>query len=718
MSARSASLLIVVILASGCGGGGPAEEPRAAVAAWEGEPVFSQPWLRDEMPGNAIAYQRLPNPAALFAAPKGGILGEAMASRANAEAIAAIRDAIVALFADGASAGATVVEIANRVRSPIEFAAIASPRPTLLTAMTMDMRSTGELQTAFALLAEAGSDVVLRDTPDFDGFAVVDGLPLPTVLKFDPADGRLLLLSGQGLDIDAARRIAARLSGNDVHPMHDMEARIDDSGQGLLFWIDLEQALPMAQLFTPAETYAKIEALQLHHVRAAAFGFGIAAGKGRVGIALDLGDARATQPVPIIRNRVAATAVGDPDAVVLLSLPGPDEFKRIERIVLAGLDAEARENWAQLKRVFADEFRFDIERALAAVGPDVVAIFDAAGDFTAVRIRDGAAFDAFVDGLASLPLVSFDRTTQRGMTIHHLRLPDPAAVLNTGNPVEQRLATHLYWTREDDYAYIAEVPQALIDRQRRGAAAPVQAWLQRDQGMDTSASALLLTTRVDKAPRRLYYAYLTMLQVLADLSEAPFDVGSMPTADDLGLAGDGAIGLQVSLADPVVAVELVYDSNPGTVVAGAGTQFAAIGGILAAIAVPAYQDYAIRAQVAEGIELADATRPLIAEHVLATGAFPDADTIAGWDRPTAGRYVSDVGVVPGAGVIVVQYNTPESDEAVRGDARLFIEATMAPGGGVTWTCSGTIEQKHLPAACRGNPLPATVTGGEPAPFKL
>jgi hypothetical protein len=709
MHARVTAFIFLAALLAGCAGEAPDEPPRAAIPAWTGDPVFRDPWLRDALPAKALFYQRLPNPGALLAAPKGGIFGEAMASSANAQSTAAILAALggtLAELPDGMAG--TLAEVANRVRSPLEFAAIASPRPTLLTALTVDMRSIGELQTAFALLAEAGTGIALLDTPDFDGYAELAGLPVPTVLRFDSANGRLLLLSGQGLGLEAARRLAAQLDDGGGHPMHAMESRIDESGQGLLFWIDVERALPMAQLFLPPETYATIESLQLDKVRSAAYGFGIAGGKGRLGVALDLGDNRAAQPVPMLRSQIAARAVGAPDAVVLLSLPDVEEYRRLEAILLASVDAETRGEWQDIKSMLADTYRFDIEAVLTAIGPDVLGIFDAAGDYTALRVRDAERFDALVTGLSTLPHARYTSTQHDGVTIHHLRLPDVTVAAGEAAGLAERLATHLYWVRDGDYIYLSDVPQSLVDRARRGAESSVSDWLANEQGIDASASALLLTTRFDKAPRRLYHSYLTGLQFLADLTGANFDAFAMPTADDLGLAEDAAVGFHVSLGDPIVSMELVYDSNPGAIAVGFGPQFAAMGGIVAAVAIPAYQDYAVRSQVAEGLALASVARVAVEEVVLNTGAFPDAETIAGWELALAGDYVSDVSVLPDSGIIVIRYDNDASHAALRGDAAVYVEPVLTGDGGITWVCSGTVEPRYLSSQCRGNPLPAAV----------
>ncbi len=125
----------------------------------------------------------------------------------------------------------------------------------------------------------------------------------------------------------------------------------------------------------------------------------------------------------------------------------------------------------------------------------------------------------------------------------------------------------------------------------------------------------------------------------------------------------------------------------------------AIIGILAAIAIPAYQDYTIRAQVSEGLNLSGGAKAAVSEYTMDTGLFPTNNLQAGVSAATSinGKYTSTVSV-NAAGRIDVTYG---------GDAHALIDADiliMTPGtnaGSVEWVCSSTtILDKHLPAACR------------------
>lgn len=132
----------------------------------------------------------------------------------------------------------------------------------------------------------------------------------------------------------------------------------------------------------------------------------------------------------------------------------------------------------------------------------------------------------------------------------------------------------------------------------------------------------------------------------------------------------------------------------------------AIIGILAAIAIPAYQDYTIRAQVSEGLNLASGAKVAVAEYYQNTGAYPgnnaDAGLAAAGD--IEGNYVAQVQV--GAnGVITATFDkdAPQAANAKIDGATL----SLTPGtgnGSVDWTCAGggalNTNPQWLPSSCR------------------
>jgi type IV pilus assembly protein PilA len=126
----------------------------------------------------------------------------------------------------------------------------------------------------------------------------------------------------------------------------------------------------------------------------------------------------------------------------------------------------------------------------------------------------------------------------------------------------------------------------------------------------------------------------------------------------------------------------------------------AIIGILAAIAIPAYQDYTIRAQVSEGLSLTSAAKVAVAEYYQDQGTWPADNATAGLEASNAilGKYVDDVLVADN--VITVQYGQAATNDNIEG-ATLTMTAANNDGS-ISWTCAGdaTIVAKWLPSACR------------------
>lgn len=127
----------------------------------------------------------------------------------------------------------------------------------------------------------------------------------------------------------------------------------------------------------------------------------------------------------------------------------------------------------------------------------------------------------------------------------------------------------------------------------------------------------------------------------------------------------------------------------------------AIIGILAALAVPAYLDYAVRAQVASGLHLASGAKASVTEYFQDQGAFPNSNNLAGLSAPgnIVGRYVTQVEVT-GAGLIQVTFGGAEVNTKI-----LNAVLTMTPSdtdGSVSWDCTGdvTLVDKWLPPVCR------------------
>ena len=129
----------------------------------------------------------------------------------------------------------------------------------------------------------------------------------------------------------------------------------------------------------------------------------------------------------------------------------------------------------------------------------------------------------------------------------------------------------------------------------------------------------------------------------------------------------------------------------------------AIIGILAAIALPAYQDYTIRSKVTEGLALASGIKVAVAETNASTGAFPTDNATAGVAvaNTITGNSVASVTVGAG-GAIAILYNSTLGGNPTMNAATINL-VPNAGAGSVTWACNigaATTLYKYVPATCR------------------
>lgn len=124
----------------------------------------------------------------------------------------------------------------------------------------------------------------------------------------------------------------------------------------------------------------------------------------------------------------------------------------------------------------------------------------------------------------------------------------------------------------------------------------------------------------------------------------------------------------------------------------------AIIGILAAIALPAYQDYTARSQMSEAMTLASGAKGSVTEFYSDTGQWPSNNASAGLaaDTQIQGNYVEKVAVA--GGVITATMRNTGVAEGIR--TATLVLSPITHTGSIEWTCSGSAENKYYPSTCR------------------
>lgn len=139
----------------------------------------------------------------------------------------------------------------------------------------------------------------------------------------------------------------------------------------------------------------------------------------------------------------------------------------------------------------------------------------------------------------------------------------------------------------------------------------------------------------------------------------------------------------------------------------------AILGILIAIALPAYQDYTVRAKVTEGLNLAAAAKLAVSETRFSVGTFPANNPVAGYEGANT-AIVTSIVIGPDAsgneGAITITYNAPSE---ISGKTLLLVPTLSSGSQIIEWFCNaegstkpagsgeaGTLQGKYAPSNCR------------------
>jgi len=127
----------------------------------------------------------------------------------------------------------------------------------------------------------------------------------------------------------------------------------------------------------------------------------------------------------------------------------------------------------------------------------------------------------------------------------------------------------------------------------------------------------------------------------------------------------------------------------------------AIIAILAAIAIPAYQNYLIRAQVSEGMSLASGSKVAVWDFNSNTGRFPPSNQSAQLPQPASivGNYVAGVDVT--GGLVTVTFGRKANAAITAAGKNTLVLSPSTTAGAIQWVCKpSTIDPKYLPSSCR------------------
>ncbi|MEZ5468151.1 MAG: pilin [Lysobacterales bacterium] len=718
-------LLFALVLLSSCGGkhDETSSVPSASVEAQE--QAFSQnAWLRDRLPADSILYLRLPSPWRALFGPADKATDRMFQSQAYVTAIAKMRTD----FAKDPISGEATQPLAGllyRLGSPIELTTIAagrmaSPAANVYITMILDYPDAAALAETLRQLPQVDSALAF----DNEGYTQIALGTSALFLHFDAASKRLSLLGGMFANLDAFKSLRKGIAEAKVEarPELALEREIDAAGHGMVLWADMEALRPILSMGATDE-FAR---MALDQTKRVALGWGTVAGHGRLSLRAEIAGAGWSRYLPQSARSMDIKSAGTTTAAFTMAWPTGADVQRMQKAFAQDAKDEGAAELDEADAKLKEATGLALADWFAPFGPELAVFSDDAGDFAAIRLQDAAAFKKVLDVLQQKLKAKLDVTERGGASIHHLRLPslmEVGAALGESEakiPDElwaqlyARAGSHLYWVEEDGWLVLAGVPQPLIDRASLGAGESLGAFVSAS-GSDPSATFSAAGV-IDDATRRTYYAWLGGLVSLADIGGAEVDMVSLPTARELGLPRQTAMGISVDLSAQRIHLDLNYAQHPGEFLGGAdGMTTVAVVAVLAAIAIPAYQDFIVRAEVAEGLAQAAALKVAISEHYYSANALPKSAEDIGMELPMSGAG-GKVTVDLDAGAILITFN--DAAHAKLHESYLYLLPAVNQDGNLSWRCGnalgnteellveledgiGTdIADRYLPASCR------------------
>jgi len=683
-----------------------------------GEKLSEQAYLRERLPDNALGYLRVPSVWATLGTAKGSIMDKSVASEPYRAGVKNIREGVAQVIdVDAPDPVKTLLKLLFvHTRSAVEAVPLA-PRtaelsiPELLISAHVDFETTDQLNAFLTELEATNPEYRITRPMDAKGYGTIIINASQNVFQvlffFDAAERRLFLLTGLGLQSDALETTLNALQHNNAHPMHRLESSMDSSGQGLFFWLN------------PAATVSFLEASGLgdktglknsfggKHIDGVALGVGTVGGKHRAKLVVEMPRVGFRNFIPTGASNLKIAAAGELDGVGILGFPSSLEFKLIETTVMSVLPPNNVEKYRNSKQKITDELGFGVADVLSAIGPELVFLFDEAGDYTALRIRDKAKFNTILKQLVEKYDLVFEQREINGSTYYHLVVPqlfsNQDEIFKDKKSPPPRIVSqffsapnHFYWREEGDYILLGAIPQVLIDRDYIQKRTDVHTWLTQNQKIDPNGALLLGSKRNRDMPKFFYHLNLQIMQFLADSVERPVDMFLLPSAMEAELPEYGAVSALLSSTDKYLALEMTFDNNPAELLmSGGGMGAVAATGILAAIALPAYQDYTIRAKIAEGLSTTTPLKTLVRNTYLKKKQLPTEEQMTLEIGKIATKTFAGIQYDPTNGRIILSYNITEL-----GEQRFLVLTPQYINGVFSWACNGSISNKYLPSQCR------------------
>ena len=665
-----------------------------------GQAVSAAPWLRTVLPEKTLAYFRFPSFWGILGQAKGNAFDRTSNNAAYAQAVNSLKQAFAKNVTNRTEKELqTILALYyQHIISPIEILAIQDllsdkSGPGVVITAKVDFDSLDKL-TQFLNSQENKHFLNVLEPAQAQKPGKLQLMGMEVFYSFSSANQQLLFYVGApGSSPEQFMQAITNLKPNTNHPMYKMEQSLDASGQGLFAWVSPKYAGEFIQaMHLPQNSVFGIVANSGTVIDGIAAGIGVSDGKQRIKVMLDMPHTMFRAFTPLAKNDLSLHSAGQLDSVIVLNVPDSHFIKTIG--ALSGAGDKINQGIEALTQTLG----FNPEELLDSLGPELVYLSDEAGGYAAVRVRNKEKFEGLIKQAAKQHGLVYETRSVQGKEYHHLKISymsDMVRKLSASNrfrmeDIYVKLAaspTHIYWTYDGDYMLMASVPQILMDRQYLKKGVTVNTWLSEQIKTDVKSSLLLAATQSKGAKRWIYHQELAFMNTLADGIDAEMDLFTLPSTLEAGIGENGGFGLNIISSDNRMSIELIFDHSPFEMLSQNSMQSVFVIGVLAAIAIPAYNGYLDTSRLSAHVDHFD----------------------------TAIRYIKNSAVAiesrrtkPGAACVNVMSELNQGGRGVPGNSYLPVYTTESP-------MPGQIQIKGLDAnGCIKRRSTITITMGPPA----
>lgn len=664
-------------------------------------------WMRNKLPSETLAYFRMPSFWQLFFEAKGDALHPAQKLEANIALVDNIKKGFVETYDQFLPEQAKLAfkTLVQNISSPLEIAIInatdGSMVPNSLVGTTLQNTSLKDL-TALTqtVMKEAGSQMSFTKEFDTNGNASLIVAMMPVFVSYDEQSGRLALFSGltaseQGLQ----ELLSQNQQAKELDKILNFEKSVDDSGKNIEMWVNIEKIYQQNQGFIPASEKQMVTQLGLDKMEFLWIGTASKKGKSEFLVHLEMPDVGVRQLMPRVDTEIDFQTAGNPRSVWQLALPNVEQMnKGFEwAISFNNNPDEIRQEVMTVINKVNNFLTVPLSEIYAIYGQKLLIVTDDSGTWFASKILDVSAHEKMLDKLGKAFKTNSNVKKLAGVAINESVFSTKefeTQVFGVDKDAAEffqllDMKQYLYYQIEGNYLIQAFTPQVLADRSNSTNKKTLNNFLNK-QHVNWNKSIFAHSAEVRDLSRDVYHTYLSAMVFFANFANVDVDLFAFPTAQQLNLPKKGRFGFAMDSSSEGMTMRLSYEySILENMSITSSYLTVAVIGILAAYAIPAYNDYTIRAEVGSRLYAVTPEKLVISEYYIENKTFPNTEFLS------ESVYQSDD----------VVYN-PKNGELTlyiteNGSNSEWIKLTpiASSEGYLEWQCTGNLSMQHMPAMC-------------------